>query len=202
MCEQTRLLSCNACEPVTGSASMPLKTLMLARQPQHEFAIDLPQRGVQCRLVECTVIIYPPSDLGVEHMRQVKQGLVTAILQIPVSDLLTYCFPCLGTHRRTEVDEGFTPSILRQSRPKRIAQKVKARVGVIPPPISILAVDHSGLQRMQFQSTLREPHAQGTNQCFGLRLTATVAHNIIGVPFKGYTAKLTLHPHIKDVVQE
>jgi len=29
-----------------------------------------------------------------------------------------------------------------------------------------------------------------------------VAHNIIGIPFKGYLIKLTLHPHIKGVVQE
>jgi hypothetical protein len=55
---------------------------------------------------------------------------------------------------------------------------------------------------MQLQSTLREPPTQVTNKCFGLRLTATMAHNIIGVPFKGYTGKLTLHPHVKDVVQE
>ena len=163
MREQMRFLSCNACEPVTGSSAMPVKTLMLASQPQHEFAIDLPERGVQFGLVERTVIIYPPSDFSVEHMRQVEQGLVTAILQIPIPDLLTNCFPRLGTHRRTEVDEGFTPSVLGQSRPKCIAQKVKARFGVVPSPISILAVDHSGLQRMQLQSTLREPPAQSTN---------------------------------------
>ena len=130
---------------------------MFAGQPQYKFAINVPKRGVERGLVERTVIIHPPSDFGVEHMRQVEQGLVAAVLQVPAPDFLTDCFSRLGADRRTEIDEGLAPSVLRQPWPKRKAKKVEARFGVISSPIGIFAVDHSGLQRMLSPTAPLEP---------------------------------------------
>lgn len=135
-------------------------------------------------------------------MRQIVQGLVTAILQTPTPHFLTDCFPCSGTHRRTEVNEGLTPAILRQTGPECIAQKVEVRLCVISPSIGILTVNYPCFLRVQLQSTLRKPPPQLTYQCFGLQLAVTVAYNIIGVPFEGDSGKLALHPHIKGIVQE
>lgn len=75
-------------------------------------------------------------------MRQIVQGLVTAILQTPAPHLLTDCFPCSGTYRRTEVNEGITPAIHRQTGPECIAQKVEARLCIIPSSIGILTVNY------------------------------------------------------------
>jgi hypothetical protein len=55
---------------------------------------------------------------------------------------------------------------------------------------------------MQFQSALRKSPRQIIYQRLGLRLAATVADSIVGVPFKRYVPMLTLHPHVEDVVQE
>src|SRR5881398_3420500 len=113
MCKQMHLLTRDTFEPMAGSSAMASETLVFAGQPQHEFAINLPERGIERGLIERAVIIYPPPDFGVEHARQIDQGLVTAILQIPAPDLLTYCFSRLGADRRTEINEGLTPSVLR-----------------------------------------------------------------------------------------
>lgn len=118
-------------------------------------------------------------------MRQIVQGLVTAILQTPTPHLLTDCFSCSGTHRRTEVNEGLTPAIHRQTRPECIAQKVEARVRVVTPSVSILTVNYSCLLRMQLQPALRKPLPQFSYQSVGLPPAVAVAYNIIGVPFEG-----------------
>ncbi|MBJ6791917.1 hypothetical protein JGY85_25405 (plasmid) [Shigella sonnei] len=55
---------------------------------------------------------------------------------------------------------------------------------------------------MQLQPALRKPLPQSTYQSVSLPLAVTVAYNIIGVPFEGNAGKLTLHPHIKGIVQE
>lgn len=135
MCKQMSLLSRNTFEPMAGSSAMALETLMFSGQPQYKFAINLSKCRIERGFIERPIVIYPPSDFCVEHMRQIQQRLVAAILQIPAPDFLTYCFPRLGTDRRAEVDEGLAPSVLRQPRPKSIAKEIKAygSSGIRPP---------------------------------------------------------------------
>ena len=52
-----RLLARNAFEPMAGSSAMPLEAFVFSGQPQYEFAINLPERGIERGLVESAVII-------------------------------------------------------------------------------------------------------------------------------------------------
>src|SRR3989442_3263226 len=187
---------------MSRAPTMAAQSLVLAGRPQHEFAVQVPQRRVQRRLVEDAVVVYPAANLPVKHARQVFQGLVAARWQLPTADFLTNALAGFGAHARTEVDEVLAPPILRPSSPERIAQEVEARLGVLTPSVIVLAVHQPRLLRMQRQATLPKSLRQLRQHSFSLRPRTAMAQRIIGIPLKRYVRMMPPHPLIEHVVQE
>ena len=87
-----------------------------------------------------TIVGDPAPNDRVEHPRQVIEPFVDTTVEPPVSNGLTDRFGGLITDTRTEIDEGLSPSVHRQSRPERIAEKVELLDRVVPSADIILAI--------------------------------------------------------------
>ncbi len=87
-----------------------------------------------------TIVGDPAPNDRVEHPRQVIESFVDTTAELPISKGLTDRFGGLIADTRTEVDEGLAPSVHRQSRPERIAEKVELLDRVEPPSDVILAI--------------------------------------------------------------
>jgi hypothetical protein len=99
-------------------------------------------------------------------------------MQMPAPQFAPKIAHSLGTRRWTEIDEVFSPPILRPSGSKRITQKIEAFLWVAPSPVIILTGDNLRLLRMKLQSTRGKPLVQLLPQALRLRLRSTVAHRI------------------------
>ena len=88
VCKQSRGSARNPCQPVSRPSAMASQPLELTGCPQHQLSINLPERRIQRRLVEGTVIVDPSPDLRIEHARQIVQSLVAAQLQPPAPHFL------------------------------------------------------------------------------------------------------------------
>jgi hypothetical protein len=84
-----------------------------------------------------------------------KDGLVTAQMQIPASNFRPHRFHRLVGDCGTEIDEVLPESIHRSPSPKSVAQKIELLVSVRTPPIIILAINDLRLCRMKLCS----PHS-------------------------------------------
>src|ERR1022692_3973564 len=106
-------------------------------RPMGQRAVQLTHIGIQRRAIVPPVKLQPAPDLWIEHPRQIFDGLVTASMQIPASNLLADRFPRFVGNGRAEVDEVLAEPILRSPGLKTIAQKIELLVRVSPPPVVI-----------------------------------------------------------------
>jgi len=68
--------------------------------------------------------------------------------------------------------------------------------------VDILAVDNSGLLRMQFQPILRKAASYAQQYIPGLFLCVAVHNYVIGVAFKRQHREMLSHPLVKRLVQK
>lgn len=73
---------------------------------------------------------------------------------------------------------------------------------VSPPPVIILAIDHPGLLRMQFQVTVSKPPFQRCSQPLRLSQGLAVAEGVIRKTLEGDIRKVPLHPPVEDIMQK
>lgn len=117
-------------------------------RPSCQDAVDVPQGGIESRLIETAVIVDPATNMVVEHPRQIVERLVAAFVKYPVSDGLPDRLERFAADRRTERDAEPIPSA-RQPRPKRVAEKVELLVWVVAASVIVLAIDDFRFVRMQ-----------------------------------------------------
>jgi len=122
--------------------------LELPMRPSCQDAVDVPQGGIESRLIETAVIVDPATNMVVEHPRQIVERLVAAFVKYPVSDGLPDRLERFAADRRTERDAEPIPSA-RQPRPKRVAEKVELLVWVVAASVIVLAIDDFRFVRMQ-----------------------------------------------------
>ncbi len=134
-------------QPVMCPSLVASEGLELPMRPSRQDAVDVPQGGIEGRLVETAIVVDPPADMVVEHPRQIVQRLVAALVERPVSDGLPDRFESFAADRRTERDAEPVPSA-RQPRPKRIAEEVELVVWVVAASIIVLAIDDFRFVRM------------------------------------------------------
>ena len=80
-----------------------------------------------------TAIVHnPTANDRVEYFGQIVDAFINATVELTASHCLTDGLCGSIAHAWTEVDEGLTPSVHGQSRPKGIAEKVELLVRVLP----------------------------------------------------------------------
>ena len=124
MYEQIRLAPNDIRQPVMCPPLVASQGLELPMRPSCQDTVDVPQGGIEGRLVETAVVVDPATDMVVEHPCQIVQRLVAALVECPVSDSLPDRFESFAAGRRTERDAEPLPPA-RQPRPKRIAEEIE-----------------------------------------------------------------------------
>ena len=94
-------------------------------------------------------------------------------------------------------------TILRPPRTKRIAEKVKARLGVGASSVIIAAVDNNpSLHRMQFQSAFRQAPRQVRLERRRCGIGPTMHDGIISVTLEGLVRMPSTHPYVEGIVHK
>src|SRR5664279_5397721 len=127
-------------QPMNCPEMMSSVSFVFPLRPEHQVVLELAERWVQHRAIERAVVIDPPSHCRIEHVREVAQPLVAALADVPASYLCPDRFGCLVADRGAEVHKHLAPTILRQSRSKRVSEEVKPFVLMMTTPVPILAV--------------------------------------------------------------
>ena len=148
MSEQIRLTLHDIQQPMMCPSLVASEGLELPMRPSCQDAVDVPQGGIESRLIETAVIVDPATNMVVEHPRQIVERLVAAFVKYPVSDGLPDRLERFAADRRTERDAEPIPSA-RQPRPKRVAEKVELLVWVVAASVIVLAIDDFRFVRMQ-----------------------------------------------------
>src|SRR5258708_18483083 len=133
---------------------MPSQAFVFRHRPTREASVQIAKRRIKCRFVVTTIVIQPTPNDGIEHPRQIVDPLINATTKLPVAKTLSDRFGSGIADSGTEVDEVFTPAILRSSGSKRVAQIIELLVRIVSPSVIILAVDDSRLARMKLQPAL------------------------------------------------
>ena len=107
----------------------------------------------------------------------------------------------LRTDPRIEANEEIPIRALDLSRPKRIAEEIKLHDWIRSTSFIITAVSDLRFLRMQFQETGREALLNRIFQVFRLRLSTTVANNIICIARERDTGEFPFHPTIEGIMQ-
>src|SRR5713101_3194907 len=155
-------------------ATMPAKAFVLPDGPADQQLVEMAKDRVQGGPIEAPVVLNPAPKDRIPHARQVVNGFVAPQGQPPAPHLLAHLGHRVRAHRRREVDEELTPSILRPPRAKRITQEVEPFLGIPAPPVVILAVDDARLAGMDLQPTLRESMSDALQDLLRLRLRPAV----------------------------
>src|SRR6266550_5882160 len=120
---------------------MVTQLLVFPLGPRDQVSIQFAHGRVERRTIVAPVILEPTPDDRIEHPRQVFDGLITALWQVPASKRVANGLRCLVRDRRTEIDEELALAILRSSGLKRVPQKIKLLVRVSLLSKIILAID-------------------------------------------------------------
>src|SRR6516162_6255648 len=93
---------------------MGTQLLIFPLGPQDQVSIQFAHGWVERRTIVAPVILEPTPDDRIEHPRQVFDGFITALWQVPASKCVANGLRCLVRNRRTEIDEELTLAILHQ----------------------------------------------------------------------------------------
>src|SRR5260370_6799143 len=122
-------------------------------------------------------------------------------MQFPPSDLVPNFLRRFLRDGWYETTKDPSPT-LRFPRPKRESQKVELLVRVTLLPIGILAIDHLGLLRMQFQSTLLQPCRYFDTHQVRFPLCSAMDNDIVRVPLERQVRPVSPHPYVERVMPE
>jgi hypothetical protein len=123
-------------------------------------------------------------------------------MQVPITNFLPYRLSGFVADSWTEIDKILSLAASRKTRPEREPQKVKALVGIVALSVAAFTIDNLCLLQIQFQSTFSQSALDSCQQELGLLLAHTVADYVIGITFKRYFRKMSLHPPIQCIVQK
>src|SRR6516225_3086053 len=175
---------------------MPLEPLVLPHGPPTQGEVEVLEDWIERGLVVAAEVPNPATDDGIEHVRQVRQGLVGAPWETPrPTHLLADPLRRRPAHRRTEAHEVGSASVSRPSWAKREAQELETRLRIARASIRILAVHDLGLARMYLQLASREPLLHRLPNPFGLVLRQNPVRWPRRLTFAPDPARISLHDH-------
>jgi hypothetical protein len=81
--------------------------------PTNQIQLYIPQKWIHGRFVKPTIVVHPSLNLRSEHLRKVREVLITPKVYFPTPDFFAYSVCRIITDCGCKVDEGFTVFILR-----------------------------------------------------------------------------------------
>ena len=139
---------------------MASEPFVFASCPSHDELINRVEFSPKLRGIEATIVPHPSTEDGTHPYRYILQLQITSLMQGPAANSLSHSLGGLLADRRQKADEVFSITVDRRSWPECVAQKVESSSWTVTSAISILAVDDSGLLRMQYELTFRKPPLQ------------------------------------------
>jgi hypothetical protein len=170
--------------------------------PSRQMGVETAEGRVQRRSIVATIVIEPPSEHRIEHLREIVERLVTAPMHSPAPHRVAHLLGCLRTDSRGKVGEVTSKAILRLARAKGKPEKVKVLLRIRSSPHTILAVDDLGLLRMYLQPTVSQALSERRLELLGLLLTRAVTERIVGIAFKENARLVASHPDIERIMQK
>jgi hypothetical protein len=170
MCEQPRLMACDARQPVSGSPLAPEQGLKLSGGPSRQDKVDVLQGRIEGRRTEPPIVVDPRANVRVEHPREVIQGFVTAPMHRPTPDSPTDRRERRCAGGGTERDAHTPGPFAHHPWPESVAEKVELKSRMIFTSTLISAIDDFRLVRMQRQSAISKPRLKSCPQRRGLVL--------------------------------
>ena len=154
-------------------------------------------------LTELRIVIYPPSDHGVDLRRNVLQLQVIVTQDSPAPYFFPYLLARFLADGRLEHRKDLMCLLVSgSSRAKGEAKVIKAFIFIPVMTIAVFAIDNLRLFFVQFQLALRKPLNQSVPYELRLLLASAMTNAIIRIPFEGYGRIVYLHPLVKDIMQE
>src|SRR5438552_4313674 len=138
----------NAEQPLPSLSAVMAQLLVFATSPADQRLADMPFDGPERRRHETPVVVEPSPKFGIDHPRQILDGLRRAAMQLPSSNLVTDFLGRILRDCRTETAKDRPSPTVRFPRTKGEPQKVELLLRVSLSPVRILAVDHFRLLRM------------------------------------------------------
>ena len=118
MSEQIRLTLHDIQQPMMCPSLVASEGLELPMRPSCQDAVDVPQGGIESRLIETAVIVDPATNMVVEHPRQIVERLVAAFVKFQCR---TVCRIDLSALPLTAgLNETPNPCLLRDSRGRNV----------------------------------------------------------------------------------
>ena len=77
-------------EPLARAFRLLLEALELAAGPFSQMEVDPAQTVVQRRFVEVTVVVDPPTDVGIDPPGEIIKGCVGPVLETPLPNFPTH----------------------------------------------------------------------------------------------------------------
>ena len=114
--------------------------LEFVSRPFHQDPLEHVAYAEQGRDPKLPVVLYPASQLRIEHVDQVLQVLVGSQMYLPASHLIPYCLLRFAADGGGEADEVFSVLASDESRLKGISEKVKLRILERPFSLSVLTI--------------------------------------------------------------
>src|SRR3984885_14950154 len=127
MCEQPRLMACDARQPVSGSPLAPAQGLKLSGGPSRQDKVDVLQGRIEGRRTEPPIVVDPTANVRVEHPREVIQGFVTAPMHRPTPDSPTDRRERRCAGGGTERDAHTPGPFAHHPWPESVAEKVELK---------------------------------------------------------------------------
>jgi hypothetical protein len=174
----------------------------LPAYPADKIPIEVIPDLVECRGIETPIVTMPASKNRIEDPRKIRPSLIALQLNMPAANVSVDLFYRCSTDRRKKTRVDSTLPVSGPSRTESVPQKVKADSRILSRTMAILAVNDSGLVRMNFQSTLAEAFRDASHHVFRLMPASAMQQSIIGITTKWNPRQLTSYPCIKRVVQE
>lgn len=202
MGEEGGIAQRSSADPVLRPTAVSLEALVFSHRPTRKASVQIAQRRVKRRLIVTAIVRNPAPNDGIEHTRQVVDPLVNTATKLPIANFLSDRLGRRIAYTGTEVDEEFSPPILRASGSEGIAQIVEFLVEIVSSSIIILAVDDLRLGRMKLQFAFGKTSLKRTLQGLRLALAATVAEDIIGKTLERDFWIVSDHPAVERIIQK
>ena len=123
--------------------------------------IQRPEDVIEPRTIIPPVILHPPSNLWIEHLRQILHRFITPTLKLPSTHFLADALGGLLADRWQETHEVLTATISRAPWSELMPQEGKLLMLMSSLPVRILAINELRLLLMQSQPAGRDACLQG-----------------------------------------
>src|SRR5271169_4125455 len=112
-------------QPIPSRHDVTLEPFVFASRPSHDEGVDRAEFLAKLRGVETAVVAHPACQDRANPFGDFLQRQIVAAMQSPTSHALPHSLAGRLADRRDEPDKALAVTVLRHSRPKRVAEKIE-----------------------------------------------------------------------------